>query len=506
MSPLLRLGRLVRAQRGAQPRTRLREGRVKELLRQGELPRALVQATQLHESEQTMASRRLLEHVRGLYRAVDPRWLPRLAGPPENLPGSPSNCIAHLFKVSYPFESTGGSIRNLNTVTSQREVGLAPYVVTPVHYPRNQGVDEFPLEHEVNGVPHLHFDLGRGSHSLSRLIQYDTLMTAAVLRSRGAALIHAASGYHGYDLALKGLALGRHFDVPVIYEVRSFHEHTWTGDWVYGERSVYTELRKVQENRCMADADWVVTISETMRESLIGRGVDPAKLTVIPNAIDPAKFATTESPRDVRSRFARPGQVIVGYISNMSRREGHDCLIRAVAELRREGRETVCLLVGDGREREALEKLSRDLGIAQYVHFTGNVDHAEINDYYAAIDVFVVPRRRDLAADLVTPLKPFEAMAMGKALVVSDRPALYEIVGNEDRGLVFRTEDFRDLARKLQGLIDNPDYREHLASRGRSWVMTERTWTANARRYQELYAEVQARHTRAEVTRHAGGA
>ncbi len=466
-----------------------------DLYREGRLADAVAAAERAFTEDPNDARAFALRHFRGLARAIDTRFCPSIPGPPEPLP--PSERIAHLFKVVYPFESTGGSIRNLNTISSQAQAGLDPYVITPVHYPRKHGLDDFPLTQNVAGVPHFHFDFdaktSRELNCFDRLIELDTLMSASVIRAQGAGLVHAASGFHGFELALKGLALRDHFDIPLIYEVRSFHEHTWTPDSKVGEKSEYTRARIAQENRCMAEADWVVTISETMRHALVERGVDSHSITVVPNAIDPEKFPPTEVlSRGLRDQFCRSDATLVGYISNMSRREGHDVLIRALGEL---SEQTHCLFVGDGRERKKLESLAAELGVARRVHFTGVVDHAEINYYYQAIDIFVVPRRKDTAADLVTPLKPFEAMALGVPLIVSDRPALREIVGS-DRGEVFRSEDHADLARTIDELARSPERRRELSQRAKAWVFAERTWTTNAARYVDLYAEVKARYRR----------
>jgi glycosyltransferase involved in cell wall biosynthesis len=226
-----------------------------------------------------------------------------------------------------------------------------------------------------------------------------------------------------------------------------------------------------------------------MRAALIERGIEPGKIAVIPNAVDPTKFAEIGPAPAVRERFCRPDQLLVGYVSNVSRREGHDVLVRAVAKARATGLDLACLIVGDGREREGLEQLARELDVAGVVHFTGNVDHAEINDYYRAMDLFVVPRRSDYAADYVTPLKPFEAMALGIPMIVSDRPALQEIVG-ADRGVTFRSEDPDDLAARIGELARDRERRRVMAEEARRWVLAERTWTANADRYVELYRDV----------------
>ena len=149
-----------------------------------------------------------------------------------------------------------------------------------------------------------------------------------------------------------------------------------------------------------------------------------------------------------------------------------------------------CLIVGAGSRRAELEELSRQLGLQNLVVFTGEVPHAEIRAYYQAIDLFVVPRVSDFAADHVTPLKPFEAMALGRPMIMSDRPVTAEIIGREERGLTFQTGDIKHLAERMRFALESPDQMAEMARKAREWVLRERTWKRNAQRFKALYAAV----------------
>jgi glycosyltransferase involved in cell wall biosynthesis len=181
---------------------------------------------------------------------------------------------------------------------------------------------------------------------------------------------------------------------------------------------------------------------------------------------------------------------VLGYISNLSRREGVDFLLRAVKILVGEGLDVGCLVCGDGPELEGLRALAGELGIGHRVRLTGAVPHEDIDRYYQLIDVFVVPRRDDRAARFVTPIKPFEAMALERALIVSDLPALAEIVGAPERGLTFVREDPASLAAVARPLVEDHNARIELGRRARRWVERERSWESNAGRYVDLYARV----------------
>ncbi len=435
-------------------------------------------------------------------------WYPRLPGRVSGAAGTSDGAgaalrICHLHKTAYPFENSGGSIRCLNTVKSQLALGLDPYVFTPPGYPASVGVEGAAIHERVEGVDH--YRVGAGCAGIKVLLpiertRFAAVQSALLLRRRGVSLIHAASGVRGYELALQAFALRDLFDVPVIYEVRSFHEHTWSPmdpNILDRER---TQRRITKENECMAMADHVVTISESMRKVLMERGVPSANIDVVPNAIDVASFEGAGEPV-VLPALAGAG-LVVGYVSNMSAREGHRHLLEALALLRASGLDARCLLVGDGPEREALEKLAATLGVSDVTVFAGEVDHHQINAYYRAIDVFVVPRVPDYAADWVTPLKPYEAMALGRPLVVTDLPALREVVGDGERGRIARPCDSASLCQEILVLANAPELAADMAAQARRWVFEHRTWEANAGRYRDIYQRVIARHRgRAEVLR-----
>lgn len=464
---------------------------------EGELTACVSTLRELARATGAEDARRAYVRMSGRRRELDPAWRPVVPGHSPVPPTPDGTRICHLFKVAYPFESSGGAIRNLNVVKFQKHVGLDPYAVTPLGYPASHGIHDFAEEDFIAGVPHIRLRLpGRDDPELPahRRLQLDAIATAGVIRNRGADIIHAASGFRGYELALKGIALARHFGLPLVYEVRSLHEHLWGSQHIPNKLDrEWTQLRIAQENRCMDEATVVVTLADAMKQILCERGVPESKIVVIPNGVDETAFVPVALDPAFKESLGLAGCLVVGYISNISHREGHDVLLRAVAGLTLRRPELRCLIVGDGPERRSMEQLAAQLGIRDKVVFTGEVDHNDITRFYELIDVFVVPRRSDYAADHVTPLKPFEALALERAVVTADLPSLREIVGHEERGLLFKAEDHRDLAARIELLMDRPDVRTSLGRCGREWVLRERTWLRNAQRYSELYAELRER-------------
>jgi len=459
----------------------------------GDLLSARDSAKELYSLEQSKANLHRVSHVSSLIESLNPDWSPPLSSSDTLQSKLQPNKIMHLFKVSYPFESTGGSIRNLNIVSSQQKAGIEPFVVTPLNYPRIFKINEFPIEEEIDNVRHIRLDLGNQNSSqlsyITKNLKLNTLLLAGIIRKEAPGIIHAASGYKGYELATMADTLSRHFSIPWIYEVRSFHEHTWTNDHFQAETSIHTKLRMDKENSLMQRAAHVVTISESMKEAIIERGIPENKITVVPNAVDTAYFKPKKKSTKLMNSMGIRNKSVIGYISNMSYREGHDVLIKAFKNICEEVADAVLLLVGSGRERENLEKLVNELGLEEKVIFTGNVDHSLIKEYYALIDLFVVPRRRDYAADLVTPLKPYEAMGMKIPLLMSDRAALKEIIG-EDRGFIFKTEDEEDLAKIAISCLNDQVECKRRANVAHEWLIANRTWEMNAEIYKHLYSNL----------------
>jgi glycosyltransferase involved in cell wall biosynthesis len=430
--------------------------------------------------------------VKAELEELEPDWYPKLHVK-ASIPSSNSlYSICHLHKTAYPYENTGGAIRCLNILKSQQAIGLDPYLITPPGYPKSGAVDGAPTTERIEGIEHFRIGpdtAGITTLSLPSRTSFAAVQSARIIKHRGASLIHAASGVRGYELALQAFALRDVFDIPVIYEVRSFHEHTWTRakDGILDlER---TQLRILKENRCMEMADHIITISESMRDILIQRGVPAEKIDVVPNAIDESRYQ--DSVIAPISHEALVGaELVVGYVSNMSLREGHRYLLKAVAQLRSTGFDVRCLLVGSGPERQSLESLAQQLGISKFTAFVGEVDHSMINSYYLAIDVFVVPRVPDYAADWVTPLKPYEAMSLGRPLVVTDLPALREVTGNGERGRIAQPADSESLCKEILALVNDQAARTAMAKSAKKWVFENRTWAANAKRYRDIYGHV----------------
>jgi len=459
----------------------------------GELTAALTSvrlALADRDDDQLRHQARVLE---GRLRETEPGWLPHISGTSAGM--SPiENAVLHILKESLPFFERGYTIRSRMTLAAQKMAGYEPTVVTSLGFPRNQGFEDFHQLDVVDGIAHHRLDLGSGYDT--RSIPYDQILndqatlTAGIAMKSRPALIQAGSGYRGYETALVGLAVARHLSVPLIYEMRSFLEHTWTNEFERSEQGEYYQRRHDQETRCLLESDFVITIAEAMRREIMSRGVSGHKVAVVPNVVDVERFQPRPKSRALLRRYDLDRRPILGYISNLGAREGIESLIIAVARLRESGTDVAGLVVGDGPERERLSALVSELGLTEHFVLTGHVANKEIEDHYALIDLFVVPRVDDRAARLVTPLKPLEAMAMEIPVIASDLPALRELVAPGRRGEVFAPDDPDSLADTAGRLLDSPDLRKARAQEAKEWILEERTLESNAKRYGEILSRV----------------
>jgi len=427
-------------------------------------------------------------------RVLDPAWRPRL--PPRDggawtpVPGR----VLHLLTNSLPYRQNGYSLRAQQVALAQRDVGLDPHLATRAGFPLSEGRAGAPARERLEGIPYYRI---RPDTPLSGVPDVMAEATAAGLDRLVAelrpAVLHPTTNHPNAQVAL---ALRERYPLRVVYEVRGFLEETWVsrtgGDAATADR--YLRGRAV-ETACMAAADAVVTLSETMKADIVERGIPASKVVVIPNAVDPSRFAPRPRDEALAARLGiRPGETVLGYVSSMVAYEGIRYLVAATALLRDRGRRVRLLLVGDGEERGALEEEARALGLLAdgTVRFTGRVPHGEVAACYSVIDVFVVPRTGDRVSQLVTPLKPYEAMAMERCLAVSGVDALLEIVSEGQTGISFRPEDPASLADAVEPLLDAPAERARLGANARAWVLEHRTWQRNGALYRALYERLGA--------------
>jgi glycosyltransferase involved in cell wall biosynthesis len=407
--------------------------------------------------------------------------------------------VLHLVSDALPSTSAGYTIRTHEIVLAQKAVSLDPHVATRCGFPVTQGRIDGRRLVTVDGVPYhrlLPWLLPGHGDADPRLAALGEKLADRLTRQIKPAVLHAASNFANARLAL---ALGQRYGLPVVYEVRGFWEDTWLSrhqDRPGGASLASSELyqrSRALETECMLAADLVVTLGEAMREEIEARGVPADKILLVPNAVSEDFLKPLPAPGNLRAELGiGPDEYVIGEVTSLVKHEGIGTLLEATAILHDRGVPVRALIVGDGPERAALQRQAAEAGLAQAAVFTGRVPAAQVRQFHALLDIFVVPRTPDRVCQLVTPLKPVEAMASGLCVVTSEVKALTEIVKHEVTGMQTVPQDPVSLADCLELLIYSPDIRKKLGDNAREWVSRDRIWTRNAARYKDAYARLGA--------------
>lgn len=241
-----------------------------------------------------------------------------------------------------------------------------------------------------------------------------------------------------------------------------------------------------------ANATHVLAITQALKDELINRGVDGEKITVVPNAVDAQRFTPQARDAELEAQLGFQGKTVIGYIGSVLDYEGLGLLIGAAERMQSQRDDFVVMIVGDGAELERLRSEVEERELSDVVRFLGRVPHEDVERYYSLVDIAPFPRLPLPVCEMVSPLKPFEALAMGKAIVASDVAALAEIVQPNVTGLLHRKGDVDDLASKLTELVERPELRQQLSSNGLTWVREHRQWPDMAKSVSTIYEQLGA--------------
>lgn len=324
------------------------------------------------------------------------------------------------------------------------------------------------------------------------LRRYREFVTEVVRRERPD-IIHAHSSYAN---GLAALHASRRTGIPAIYELRTLWGESAVVEDGLSPRSLKYHAVWQLELTVMRNAARLVAISRGIRDAIVERGIDQGKIDIVPNAVDTTVFFPRPPDVALVHALGLAGCFVVGFIGSLRRLEGLDLLVEAFKELWRREPRARLIIVGEGPERSRIEPLAREAGLEEAVRCTGLVPHGEVLRYYSVMDVLVYPRIDARINHTVTPLKPLEAMAMGKVCLASDVGGLRELVEDGVTGLLFAHGDIRNLVKKLLLLATHKDLRDQLAARGLSNVRKQREWSIIASRYPDSYGRAGARGVR----------
>jgi PEP-CTERM/exosortase A-associated glycosyltransferase len=391
--------------------------------------------------------------------------------------------LHHIFH--YP---CGYRTRSENILRFQRELGYEVSVLTSCdhegsnHLPNPPGI-------VVTSAPPYQGTRRRGFREW-RLMQQLVPHVDRAIQERQPDIVHAHSPVLVAWPALR--AATRH-GVPFVYEVRDLWENASVDLGKLSAGSIARRAARLTDTHVLRRADAVTVICESMRQEIVARVGASDRVFVAPNGVD-IHALRTMAPDDARRRWnLPPDAAVLGYIGTLQPYEGLELLIDAVPELLRRRRVHV-LITGDGNAEADLRARVARLGLERHVTFTGRVAHDEVSQAYAVCDVLVYPRRFTDVTRLTTPLKPLEAMALGKAVMGSDLPPMRELIQDGTTGLLFRAGEVHDLVEKSIAVLGDSALRTRLGTAAREWTTRERQWPTVMAAYDDAYAAAMGRH------------
>lgn len=430
-------------------------------------------------SEETTAYRTSTAAVEKV-RLIDQGFnFSRKAGSPHSPVG---NSGLYLLHNSLPYSSAGYATRSHGLISNIRSQGFDVSGVTrpgfPFDRPEARGHNsDIPRVDTVDGVPYYRLSTAQETlpkHPLIPYVAEYSRRLEKLARETSASFIHAASNHWN---GLAAVETANRLGIPSIYEVRGLWEITRISREPQWINSVDFDFMASMEAEAATGATHVLAITQALKDEMVSRGVPAAKIDIIPNGVNSGRFLPRMPNSELKNQLGIAQEdVVIGYVGSVLDYEGIGTLIEAVSMLATTYKGFHLLIVGDGSYLDSATDLVEAYSLEEITTFTGRVPHAEVEDYYSIIDIAPIPRHALPVTEMVSPLKPFEAMAMGKTVIGSDVSAIKEIIIDGVNGMTFKKDDPGDLARVLAGLLDDPGEVSRIGRSAREWVESERDW------------------------------
>jgi glycosyltransferase involved in cell wall biosynthesis len=286
--------------------------------------------------------------------------------------------------------------------------------------------------------------------------------------------------YERYALfGLAGVRAARKSGVPHFLEVNAP---------LVEEAASHRGLREVleaksAEREVLTETDRVFAISWELARML---EVDPARVEVLPNAVNPERVRPRGRRDETRRNLGLERDFVVGFVGSLKPWHGVEVLLEAFRRLARRVPRARLLLVGDGPEREKIEHQVSEAGMAGRVVLTGSVEQEKVLGYLEAMDVCTAPY--PTAENFYfSPLKVFEYLAMGRPVVASRVGQIIELIGHEETGLLVEPGDPGALAESLLRIARRPEAALRMGRAARRWVVEHRTWERNVNQVVNAY-------------------
>ncbi len=400
--------------------------------------------------------------------------------------------ILHVLDHSIPLHS-GYTFRTCSILNEQAKLGWETSHVTSIKHINPQSDEEV----------HDNLKFYRTKNQNGWLSKIPILNQLYVIRSLQKRLIEVVEQekpdlIHAHSPCLNGIAairVAKKFSIPVVYEMRASWEDAAVEHGTTTEGSFRYRLTRALETFVFKKADGITTICNGLKKDIASRRIGGTPIQVIPNAVNADEFGDGASiDENLRDKYNLGNSYVVGFIGSFYAYEGLEYFIKAMQEMRNSDLNIKGLLVGGGPEDENLRALVKRLDLEDRIIFTGRVPHAHVDAYYDLIDVLVYPRIPARLTDIVTPLKPLEAMAMGKVFVASNVGGHVELVPDRLHSVLFEAGSVEALVEALEETIANKPLKALFSGWARKYVKSERSWAKSVSGYVDLYSKAQKRH------------
>lgn len=394
--------------------------------------------------------------------------------------------VCYFLHNSLPYSSGGYATRAHGLAQGLAATGLDVICITRPGFPADltgSNFSDIPIYNNINGLRYQRIlNPSRKDNSEVQYIMKSRDSISSELRNIRPSLVLAASNY---ATAMPALMAAKELGIPFIYEVRGFWEVTRVSREPEYELSNHYQNMVYHETLVCNHADHVFTLTNPMKDELIKRGVSSNKISIVPNSCDPTVFKAQERDQQLAVHYGiRAEDVVIGYIGSFVQYEGLDDLVASCEVLAKKNLHFKLLIVGNenvssgekGPITSEIIGLASKYNLRDHLIMPGRIPHDQVASHYSLIDIAPFPRKPQPVTEMVSPMKPLEAFAMEKAVVVSSVKALQEMVIDNKTGLVYEKGRIESLSDALEKLILDPVLRGKLGKAAKTWLEKERTW------------------------------
>lgn len=396
--------------------------------------------------------------------------------------------VLHVLDISMP-KLAGYTTRSYHLVNNQKKLGMHPVVLTSERFGSTNTTQE-----KIDGITYYRTPVKNSFiRKLPLVAELDEvkclqLRIAEVVEEEGVDIIHAHSPSL---LGAASIPVCKKNGIPLVYEIRAFWEDAAVDRGAFKEGGFKYLLRRFHETQVTKKSSAVIAICEGIRNDFVVRGIADDKIYIVRNGVDCNIFKPVIPDVDLKNKLNLQDKIILGFIGSFFNFEGLQDLIIAMEKIVAKNNKIVLLLVGKGQMDACLRDLTVKLGLEQNIFFAGQVSHDHVNNYYSIIDILVYPRIKKRITELVTPLKPLEAMAMEKPVLMSDVGGLKELADVDGVATFYKAGDIDDLVDKCLSLCDDEPLRLKMAKKSCKNVKQNWGWDRRAETdiliYQQLF-------------------